>query len=268
MNPFKNKKGESILETIIAMGILAIGIMLASTIMGSSLRNINLSKNRVIAVNVAREGIEAMRNIRDTNWLKFSSNRRTCWNHDPAIDNCDNIIFTPIDPGTYIIYKEDTVQKWKLDDLLDVDSSGTGPDFPPPGGIGYTFRNTTENKTYVWDGSVWIDKTTLSFIDMDLDIDTDGDLDKENDMDAYNHILVNDEDAFGKEIRRTNFRRFLTIEYLDNNGTLITNPALLNQNHNRMRITATVFWREAKNEFSTQLSTHITDYLGREILTN
>ena len=62
-----HRKGETILETLIAMGILLIGITMASTIMSSSIRNINSSKNRVVAVNLAKEGLEAIRNIRDTN---------------------------------------------------------------------------------------------------------------------------------------------------------------------------------------------------------
>ncbi|NJP03859.1 hypothetical protein HC823_01100, partial [Candidatus Gracilibacteria bacterium] len=36
-------------------------------------------KNRIIALNIAREGIEAVRSIRDTNWLKYSGDRRNKW---------------------------------------------------------------------------------------------------------------------------------------------------------------------------------------------
>ena len=101
----KNKKGEIILETIIAMGILAIGITTSSALLSSSIRNMNSSKNRIIAVNIAREGIEAVRNIRDTNWLKFQANIRKCWNHNPDTDTCNNSD-KPIFPGKYIIYKQ------------------------------------------------------------------------------------------------------------------------------------------------------------------
>ena len=40
--------------------------------------NVNV-KNRVTALNIAREGVEAVRNIRDTNWLKYSGDRRKKW---------------------------------------------------------------------------------------------------------------------------------------------------------------------------------------------
>ena len=257
MNLSKNKKGETILETIIAMGILAIGITLASSIIGSSLRNINASKNRIIAINIAREGIEAMRNIRDTNWLKFSSNRRACWNHDPVLDTCDVNNPNPILPGDYLIYK-DTTQKWQLDDLLVADGDGT--ELPQSGSTGETFRDTDENITYIWLWGAWIDKSTLWLVDIDTNVDTDKDFIQDNDPDAYNHIFVIGDDALGEEIKRTVFKRFITIEYLEDGGAPGT-PA-----DNRMRITAKVSWQEGKNQFSTQLSTQITDYLGRENL--
>ena len=102
------KKGETLIEIVMSLGVLTIGIMLASTIMGSSIRNLNASKNRVIAVNIAREGLEAMRNIRDTNWMRYNSMKRDCWNHMPTLEideKCENNA-NPIPPGEYIIYKQ------------------------------------------------------------------------------------------------------------------------------------------------------------------
>lgn len=37
------------------------------------------SEARIKAISLAREGIEAMYNIRNTNWLRFSSDRKNCW---------------------------------------------------------------------------------------------------------------------------------------------------------------------------------------------
>ena len=262
---FKNKSGESILETIIALGILAIGITLASTIIGSSLRNINLSKNQIIAINIAREGIEAMRNIRDTNWLKFSNKRRICWNHNPPEDPamaCDGL--TPIEPGDYIIYKQEGTFRWRLGEL------GIGPfsEDPPIGSYIGDIYNDNEN-TYIWDGDKWVDITTLYFIDMDINVDSNGDGDSGNDRDAYNHALTESLDALGQNnYKQTVFKRFITIQYLSNDGSIVTAPASPSPDDNRMRITAEVIWQEGKNQFSTQLTTHLTDYLGRETLDN
>lgn len=242
IQPKKNTKGETILETIIALSILSIGIVFSGTIIGTSLRNINATKNRIIAVNIAREGIEAMRNIRDTNWLKFSNKRRQCWNHDPnpAFATCDGS--DEILPGDYIIYKEEENEKWRLGPIEIPD-----PEIPEK----------------------FLDTTKLSLVDIDTNVDTDGDRNKTNDIDAYNHILTEDGDALGRDNAvRTVFKRSININYIDNDGVLITDPANLTVQHNRMRIVANVTWQEGKNQFSTQLATHLTDYLGREMLTN
>ncbi len=81
-----NRRGETIAETLIALSVLAIGITMAGTALATSLKNVSSSKNREVAVSLAREGLEAVRNIRDTNWLKYSSRRRDCWNALPGSD--------------------------------------------------------------------------------------------------------------------------------------------------------------------------------------
>ncbi len=225
----RNKKGETITETIIALSILAIGITLSSTLMASSLRNINVSKNRFIAVNIAREGIEAMRNIRDTNWLKFSSSRRTCWNHspqaDPATDNCidvdsDGVSDNAIELGDYIIYKDED-HRWRLADA----TTGSAP---------------------------VIDHTPL----FTVDIDEDG----ESDM--YNHSPDLISDALGTTPQPTVFKRKITIEYLQDDGTEG------DVDNNRMRVTSAVSWFRSGIERTVELKTHLTDYLGRDNLQN
>jgi type II secretory pathway pseudopilin PulG len=37
------------------------------------------SENRIKAINLAREGIEWVTNLRNTNWLRFSSDQTNCW---------------------------------------------------------------------------------------------------------------------------------------------------------------------------------------------
>jgi hypothetical protein len=267
-----HRKGETILETLIAMGVLVIGIMMASSIMGSSIRNINSSKNRVIAVNIAKEGLEAIRNIRDTNWLKFNSKKRECWNNDPKEEACPNAMgnFFPIAPGNYIVYKQPINEsdlslgwKWRLENI-----GGRSESVNPPPDLGPgdkdTYHNTTDGKTYTWNGTKWVDLTQLYIVDMDVEMDTDGDHNYFNDPDTYNHALVEEDNALGKNLAvRTNFRRQIAISYLDDGGNVVNNPGA-----NRMVIRAKVTWQEGKNEFSTDLVTHLSDYMGRESLSN
>jgi type II secretory pathway pseudopilin PulG len=73
------KRGDTILEVVIATAILSTVMIATFNILQRAIdTNLNV-KNRVIALNIAREGVEAVRNIRDTNWLKYSGDRRKKW---------------------------------------------------------------------------------------------------------------------------------------------------------------------------------------------
>lgn len=211
-----------------------------------------VARDRVIATNIAREGIEAVRNIRDTNWLKFSNNRRTCWNHFPGDDIASDVCSgtTPIFPGEYIVYKNNEF-RWKLDAT---DQGGE-------------------------------DATGLNRVDIDTDTDSDLDGESDNDPDMYNHLLTTDTDPLGSNVQDTIFSRVITIEYLENDPDPTTAPSLntapeesintigewgalsatQQSNLNRMRVTATVTWQEKGLDATrtVELKTILTDYLGR-----
>ena len=46
------------------------------------------TENNIKAINIAREGIEAVTNIRDTNWLRFSSDKGNCWKVNTYQSGC------------------------------------------------------------------------------------------------------------------------------------------------------------------------------------
>jgi type II secretory pathway pseudopilin PulG len=86
------KKGESIIEVLVAIIILTIVMTAAfKALTNTTTANIDV-KNRIIALNIAREGIEAVRNIRDTNWLKYSGNTKEKWLCHDTEDDPDNCI--------------------------------------------------------------------------------------------------------------------------------------------------------------------------------
>lgn len=70
------------MELIIAMGVIIVGLL---TVVGLIARSISvgaLSKNEVIALGLAQEGIEAVRAIRDSNGLEIEAGKRPAseWN--------------------------------------------------------------------------------------------------------------------------------------------------------------------------------------------
>jgi len=66
----KFENGQTLIETIVAIGLLTTGIIgglsLAIYAEGSS----DVVLNQIVATNLAREGVEIVRNMRDTEWLE------------------------------------------------------------------------------------------------------------------------------------------------------------------------------------------------------
>ncbi len=69
----KNLWGQGMMEVIVAIAIITTGITGTVTLTYSNLRGNETSINQIIAANLAREGLEVVRNIRDENWLQGNS---------------------------------------------------------------------------------------------------------------------------------------------------------------------------------------------------
>ena len=69
---FKNKKnipGFSLIEMLAVIFIVAVGLVGVSQLVVQSLQAQHISERTVVAYQLAQEGIELVRYIRDTNWL-------------------------------------------------------------------------------------------------------------------------------------------------------------------------------------------------------
>lgn len=64
-----NQKGFTLVESMIAVGLLVTGVVGVLTLVSRSIGFSGLAFNRLTAANLAQEGIEVVRNIRDTNWI-------------------------------------------------------------------------------------------------------------------------------------------------------------------------------------------------------
>jgi len=72
-----NNKGQGLVELIIAIAVIEIGIF---SVWSLFLINFNAEREaemRIVGTNLAREGVEVIKNIRDSNWLKNSNNELT-----------------------------------------------------------------------------------------------------------------------------------------------------------------------------------------------
>jgi type II secretory pathway pseudopilin PulG len=85
------RKGESLLETIIAIAILIVGTVSMLAMVFAMLIARTAAEYETVGTNLAREGIEAVRNVRDTNWIAniafdsgFYSQSRFVASFDPS----------------------------------------------------------------------------------------------------------------------------------------------------------------------------------------
>lgn len=125
-----NKRGESIIEVIIAAVVLILTSSAAAVLLSSAFESNALTRDRMRAINLAREGLEAVRNIRDTNILRSGTFKNSCWNFREEINGnntCNDLVVqsTPsrlIQPGKKQLVLSD-YYKWYLVDKSSVASN-------------------------------------------------------------------------------------------------------------------------------------------------
>src|SRR3989344_8001432 len=82
----KLNKGFTLVEMLVAISIFTISILGMMSVLGSSIANTNYAKRKIIATYLAQEGIEYIRNMRDTyvlypangGWVNFRAKLSSC----------------------------------------------------------------------------------------------------------------------------------------------------------------------------------------------
>ena len=69
MNKSKYQNGFTLIETMVAIGVIAIGLVSALGAITTALFYVSNVENKLIAANLVAEGAEVARSIRDNNWL-------------------------------------------------------------------------------------------------------------------------------------------------------------------------------------------------------
>lgn len=167
---------ESLIETLIAITVIVLATTAAMSVLRTSTNGNEIIGKKVIAMNLALEGFEALRNLRDTNYLLFSSDPDECWNKINATDVSTCSTATEITDGyTYYLTRSFTTDpffKWTLS------------------------RQTTGAQGY------------LSLFDLDID----GGSDWESQMYAQSTIATSST-ITSTAVNRRLFRRLITIDY-------------------------------------------------------
>lgn len=76
-----NISGQTLIETLAALFILVMGVTAASGLAIYAFNSSTSITKQIIATGLAREGIEAVKNMRDTNWLKQSPIDTNCYSY-------------------------------------------------------------------------------------------------------------------------------------------------------------------------------------------
>lgn len=73
------KKGFTLVEILIVIFVISMGLILIIRGMSETHRYLSETAQKTIALNLAKEGIEAVYNLRNSNWRKWSDKKNECW---------------------------------------------------------------------------------------------------------------------------------------------------------------------------------------------
>lgn len=95
----------SIIEAMVVLLIVVFWITWVYSLMSSSTKLADATGKRIEAIQIARDGLESLSNIRDSNWLKFAADYENCWNTYNYDTNCIGGGGASIWTGSYIVYR-------------------------------------------------------------------------------------------------------------------------------------------------------------------
>lgn len=86
----RHQNGQTLIETVIGIFILVMGITASVGLAAYSLNSTASVTKELVATGLAREGIEAVRNMRDTNWLQDTLAINGCYSYVTSQNNAAN----------------------------------------------------------------------------------------------------------------------------------------------------------------------------------
>ena len=88
----KFKKAFTLVEVLVAIAIFSASILAMMSVLAGGITDTNFVKNKMIATYLAQEGIEAVRNMRDTAVLSGIANSKDGWiDFYSSVNSCTNI---------------------------------------------------------------------------------------------------------------------------------------------------------------------------------
>jgi prepilin-type N-terminal cleavage/methylation domain-containing protein len=97
MKEKKTKKGFTMMEVVASLFVISVGLTGILGLMASNVKEAADSRDQLIAAQLAQEGLELIRNLRDTDPLSFSYNGDYNISYNTTIASATS--------GSYILYK-------------------------------------------------------------------------------------------------------------------------------------------------------------------
>ncbi len=84
MNKKTKEKGFTMIEMIATLFVMSVGIMGIFSLVSQTISHISIISSRLTAIYLSQEGMEIIRNIRDSNFLKINNGEEVNWDNDLA----------------------------------------------------------------------------------------------------------------------------------------------------------------------------------------
>lgn len=178
------KAAESLIETLIAITVIVLATTAALSVLRTSQAGNEVIGEKVLALDLAEEGLEALRNLRDTNYLLFASDPDECW---------------------------DKIEITDVADCATASATNTITD-------GYSYYLTrdyasTSTTMFAWNLNQLTSTSTQGYLSL-YDMDLDGGTDWESQLYAQSTATgVGTSDMRALAINRRLFQRVITIDY-------------------------------------------------------
>lgn len=78
LNKFKNRKGFTLVETLMALFIFSLSVVVVMAVLSQGISSTSFAKDKVVATYLAEEGIEYFRNMRDTS-MYYTEDKNVAW---------------------------------------------------------------------------------------------------------------------------------------------------------------------------------------------
>lgn len=122
------KRWATMIELMAMLAIVGLGLWSMFSVITSGIYFAKDTEDTIRAINLAREGIEWVTNIRNTNWLRFSSDRQNCWNSSNYDAFCiwNAVSWDRLGAWRYTLYTTNGLWYLSWSTVIDPDSNWTG----------------------------------------------------------------------------------------------------------------------------------------------